>query len=191
MSATQTGKLRSSVAESTPIDKLAADWRSLQHYQLFKPSIDRLAQADVKDVQEIAGAQVDLLTKYHEIVLAQSRRSFFWALIGSGVGLAFFLVAVASSLHATAAQAIIPVIAGAVVEVVSGVVFYLYGKTTAQLSDFHHRLETVQRHLLANSICESLSEPNRDQARMLLISQIAAVPPQSCDAAAKAAPHAA
>jgi hypothetical protein len=46
------------------------------------------------DVQKIAGSQLELLARYHEIALAQSRRSFFWALIGAGIGLLFFLCAV-------------------------------------------------------------------------------------------------
>jgi hypothetical protein len=33
-------------------------------------------------------------SSYHQIALAQSSRSFFWALIGSGIGLALFAAAV-------------------------------------------------------------------------------------------------
>ena len=73
--------------------------------------------------------------------------------------------------------AIVPLIAGAVVEVVSGVVFYLYGQTSAQLSAFHSRLEVLQRYLLANSICEGLSEAERDKARAALIGEISRVQP--------------
>jgi hypothetical protein len=51
-------------------------------------SIDRLGKADTNDVQQIAASQIELLNAYHQVALAQSSRSFFWALIGSGVGLA-------------------------------------------------------------------------------------------------------
>ena len=70
----------------------------------------------------------------------------------------------------------VPLIAGAVVEVVSGVVFYLYGKTSSQLSIFHSRLEVLQRYLLANSICESLDGEARNTARAALIQEISRTP---------------
>jgi hypothetical protein len=34
--------------------------------------------------QQIAASQIELLNAYHQVALAQSSRSFFWALIGSG-----------------------------------------------------------------------------------------------------------
>jgi hypothetical protein len=90
--------------------------------------------------------------------------------------LTLFAVAVGFSLwNGLALSSIVPLIAGAVVEIVSGLVFYLYGKTSAQLSAFHSRLEMLQRYLLANSMCESLSETERDKARAALIGEISRV----------------
>jgi hypothetical protein len=57
----------------------------------------------------------------------------------------------------------------------AGVVFYLYGKTTSQLGDFHGRLEALQRYLLANSICESLQGEGKEAARTELIREIARI----------------
>ncbi len=57
-----------------------------------------------------------------------------------------------------------------------GVVFYLYGQTTSQLSAFHSRLEVLQHYLLANSMCEGLSEDERDKARAALIGEISRAP---------------
>jgi hypothetical protein len=49
-----------------------------------------------------------------------------------------------------------------------------YRKTTVQLSDFLSRLETLQRYVLANSICEGLPEGDeRNKARAELIREIA------------------
>ena len=140
-------------------------------------AIALLGTADPKDVQQVAASQPRLLSAYHQMALDQSRRSFFWALIGSGAGLALFVVAVAVSLlSGLGAASLVPLVAGAVVQVVSGVVFYLYGKTSSQLSAFHSRLEVLQRYLLANSICEGLSEPERDKARAALIGEISRAP---------------
>jgi hypothetical protein len=143
-------------------------------------SIARLSKADPRDVQAIAASQLELLAAYHQIVLAQSRRSFFWALIGSGLGLVFFIAAVAFALITGMTLAsVVPLISGAVVEVVSGVVFYLYGQTTAQLSSFHNRLEVLQRYLLANSLCETLEGDERGKARSALIQVISQSQPTS------------
>jgi hypothetical protein len=63
--------------------------------------------------------------------------------------------------------AVVSVISGAIVEVVSGVNFYLYNKTTHQLAGFQNRLDQTQRFLLANSICGSL-----DQVREQTVSEL-------------------
>lgn len=139
---------------------------------VIRDSIDRLGKADPANVQQIAALQLEMLTEYHQIALTQSRRSFFWALVGSGIGLFFFVAAVGFALATGIATALVPLISGAVVEVVAGIVFVLYGKTTSQLSSFHSRLEVLQRYLLANSICESLEGAERNKARAALIQEI-------------------
>jgi Cyanobacterial TRADD-N associated 2-Transmembrane domain len=144
----------------------------------IRQSIERLGTADPKNVQQIAAAQIELLSVYHQEVLAQSRQSFFWALIGSGAGLALFIVAVLFSLLSGPGPASVPLVAGTVVEVVAGLGFYLYGKASSQMSAFHRRLDVLQRYLLANSICESLDdEAARNTARTALIQEISRTPP--------------
>ena len=139
----------------------------------IRNSIDTLSRANTSDVQKIAGSQLKLLNAYHSIALSQSRRSFFWAMIGAGVGLLFFVCAIAFTLlTSTSAVALIPLLSGAILEVVAGVVFFLYGKAAAQLSSFHGSLQTLQRYLLANSICESLEGEDRAKARFLLIQEM-------------------
>lgn len=140
-------------------------------------SIARLSKADPRDVQGIAASQLELLAAYHQIVLAQSRRSFSWALVGSGLGLMFFIAAAAFALVTGVTLAsVVPLVSGAVVEIISGVVFYLYGQTASQLSSFHNRLEVLQRYLLANSLCETLEGDDRSKARSALI-QVISQPP--------------
>jgi hypothetical protein len=138
--------------------------------------IENVAKADPANVQAIAANQIGLLLNYHEIVQAQSRRSFNWALIGAGVGLAFFLIAAGFTIWTgKTVEAIIPVISGAVVEIVASIVFYLYGKTASQMGEFHGRLERLQLYLVANSMCESLQGEKRDETRSDLIREIAMV----------------
>ena len=69
--------------------------------------------------------------------------------------------------------ATISVIGGAIVEVIAGINFFLYGKTTTQLAHFHERLDRTQRFLLANSICETLGDETQQKSRSELVRIIA------------------
>jgi hypothetical protein len=154
------------------------EWQSYSNRINFGSVIKSIASTKTNDVQGSAASQIALLIGYHEMALEQSKRSFNWALLGAGIGLLFFVGASAISiLQENTSGAFITVISGAVVEIVAGVVFYLYGKSTIQLGDFHGRLETLQRYLIANSICESLQGEGRDKVRAELIREIAKVPP--------------
>ena len=143
--------------------------------QLISGSIARLSKAKADDPQEIAASQLGLMVAYHQMALAQSRRSFNWALVGAGMGLLFFMGAAGVALHeaANTVAVVVPVVSGAVVEVVAGIVFILYGRTTVQLGEFHKRLERLQRYLLANSICEGLEVADRSKIRGELVREIA------------------
>lgn len=125
------------------------------------------------NVQEIASNQVKLLTEFYDQSLSQAHRSFVWALIASGAGLIFFMVAIAFQLGSKSDVAIISVIGGALIEFIAAVNFYLYGKTTTQLNLFHGRLEVTQRFLLANSLCDRLGDKYEDETRSYLIRQLA------------------
>jgi hypothetical protein len=152
---------------------------SLEHQRrmrglIIQDAISTLSKADPDNVQEIAASQFQLLTVYHETALDQSRKSFFLSVVGAGLGLMFFMAAAGIALLTrNTTVALIPVISGAVVEVIAGIVFFLYGKTTAQLSEFHGRLETLQRYVLANSMCGGLDGDERNKARAALIREMA------------------
>jgi hypothetical protein len=138
-------------------------------------SVERISRADPANVQEIAASQIQLLGNYYDLVLGQARRSFRWALIAAGVGLAFFLGAVAFLVLRYQDISKISIISGALIEVISAINFYLYGRTSAQLAEFHTRLGSTQRFLLANSLAESLEGEHKQRAREELIRRIADV----------------
>jgi len=134
----------------------------------------QLSEVQTGDIQKIAASQIKLLDSYYNAVLAQATMSFRWALIAAGIGLAFFLGAIAFLLNAKSASlATVSVIGGAIVEAISGINFFLYGKTSTQLDYFHQRLDQLQRFLLANSICESLKGDTKQKSRAELVTVIA------------------
>lgn len=140
----------------------------------IKDSVERLSKVAPGDVQGIAASQIQLLSSYYSLVFEQARQSFRWALIAAGLGLAFFLASL-GLLIARQPQnlAVVSLISGALIEVISGINFYLYNKASSQLADFHHRLDLTQRILLANSICERLEGDFKQQARLNLVNAIA------------------
>jgi len=142
--------------------------------------LERLSKADAANVQEIVASQIELMAVYHNEVIDQARRSFNWALISAGIGLTFFLFSVGFIiLWKLESAAIISLISGALIEFISAINFYLYGKTSGQLANFQSRLDTTQRYLLANSICEGLESKTKQEARSGLVRMIAGDAPAS------------
>ncbi|MGI5238829.1 TRADD-N-associated membrane domain-containing protein [Dactylosporangium sp. CA-139066] len=72
---------------------------------------------------------------------------------------------------------VVSTVGGAVVEVVAGLNFWLYSRTSAQLNSFHIRLERMQKYLLANSVCANISTDQRDMIMADLVRTIASEVP--------------
>ncbi|MBB4634285.1 TRADD-N-associated membrane domain-containing protein [Longimicrobium terrae] len=137
----------------------------------------QLSETRPDDVQKIAASQIEILNSYYLEVLKQAQSSFRWAIVAAGTGLLFFLGAISFLLiEASPSVATISALGGTIIEVISAINFYFYGKTTEQLAAFHDRLDQTQRFLLANSICESLDGDERQKVRAELIRTIAVTP---------------
>lgn len=143
-------------------------------------AVEEISDTPVDDVQGIAAAQLAILSSYYSEGLTQAKTSFRWAAIVSGIGFAFFVTAVIFVLNRQPRdRTLIPLISGAVIEVVAGINFYLYGQATKQLASFQHRLDQTQRFLLANSICESLEGESKQSARVELVKTVSSIINQS------------
>jgi hypothetical protein len=154
------------------------DWVLQDRAEKERKALDRALQtvalAKPADLQAVAASQIRLLDVYHDIGLNQARYSFHCALGSAGIGVVFFILAsVFALLSSNTAVALIPAIGGVVVEVLAGFVFFLCGRTIVQLGMFYQRLETLQRHLVANSMCEALKDEAKEKARTDLIRQMA------------------
>ncbi len=139
-------------------------------------AVQKISTVDPSKIQEIAAAQIELLSIYYNLVLEQARRSFKWALLAAIVGFVFFLASIGFLLlNQPQNVAVISLISGTLVEGISAINFYLYGQTSAQLSDFQVRLDNTQRFLLANSVCDSLEGEYKQKARSELVKAIAGI----------------
>jgi hypothetical protein len=139
----------------------------------LKPSLDRLSNANLEDVLGVAASQIEVMDIYYKEVLSQARKSFYSAWFATVLGL---LVLLSSILFYQFSKnqniTVLSLISAALIEFIAGVNFYLQGKTSGQLSEFHRRLEWTQRYLMANSICEKLQGEYRQRARLELVRSI-------------------
>ena len=136
-------------------------------------ALERLTDSPTDDVRSTAASQIELLSRFYDLSLSQAQRSFRWALVAGMVGLIFFIAAIGFTMFDNQKISTVTLIGGGMVEFISGINFYLYGKTISQLTLFQGRLEITQRFLLANSLCESLGDELRDTTRAQLIFQLA------------------
>jgi hypothetical protein len=131
--------------------------------QKREQAVIRIAKADPKNIQEVAASQLAIINSYYQSGLQQSQQSFRWSLIWGGIGFGFLIVAVSMLLLGKPTNvAFASGIAGALVEVFAGTYLYLYKHASDQLASFRASLESTQRVLLANSMCEKL-EGEREQ----------------------------
>lgn len=139
--------------------------------------IKQLSDTDPKNIQQVSAHLLAISTSYYENVLKQAQRSFIAAITSATAGLLLFIAAVSillvrNDVRAGTASAI----GGAIVEVISGLSFWLYGRTSFQLNSFHIRLEQTQKYLMANSIATQLDVKPREAALGNLIKVMTSQP---------------
>jgi hypothetical protein len=148
-------------------------YRTVDGYQepITQKLINNVQNANPERPQEVAGSQLELLARYRENVLKQARESFFWALTAAIAGIILLFATIITFLVTRSLN--VPIISGIgsiVVEVVSGLIFFLRTQSSKQLEAFSESLVKVNYYMLANSLCESLSDYQaRDATRIEII----------------------
>jgi hypothetical protein len=141
-----------------------------------------IRKAASDDIQTIATHMQEMILKYYADVRRQAQQSFVAALGVALVGMLFFVFAIWRGMSSDGTQqASLGVIAGTLVQVISGINFYLYARAARQFGAFHVCLERTNRFLLANTMCEKLSAPARDEMRAELTRLVATAPMLTLD----------
>jgi len=117
---------------------------------------------------------------YYADVRKQAQQSFRSALAAAVIGALFFLLAAWYGMEKDE-KAWIGIIAGALTQVISAINFYLYGRAARQFATFHICLERTNRYLLANTLCDNLQPPLKDQVRRELIQVVSNAPMLTLD----------
>lgn len=133
----------------------------------IEESCSRMAEIDFKDTQKVAAEILRISLKYYGVVREQAQKSFRSALWLAAFASLFFIYSCWLAMSGKAGASV-GMIAGVLVQVISGINFYLYSKTARQFAGFHICLERMDRYLLANSFCENLTS-NKGECRRKMI----------------------
>src|SRR6266581_3355798 len=143
-----------------------------------KAAISNIQQSDQSDFQTISGSKLTLSNSYYNNALHQSQQSFLWALIWAGVGALFIFstVTLVIILQPTIATSVIIALLGGTGGVGSSAIAYatlqLYKQASEQAASCHIRLDRASDFILANSACEGLSSPEKQQMRSEIIRKL-------------------
>ena len=142
-----------------------------------------IARTEPGDAHRIGSLLQEMIVRYYGDVRSQAQHSFLAALVVATVGVLLFIGAIwLAMLSGDKAKAgVVAGVAGGLMEFISGINFYLYLRAARQFASFHVCLERTNRFLLANTLCEKLSEPARDEMRRELVRIVATAPMLSLD----------
>jgi hypothetical protein len=136
---------------------------------------------------QIAAVLLNMILSYYSDVRDQASRTFRTALTVSILGIILFFVSVwfMFEKHDIADPTwtrTITVLGGIGVQVISGLIFWLYSRTTRQFAAFHICLERTNRYLIADSICETIDPPTtKAECRAELVRTMANAPMLTLD----------
>ena len=156
-------------------DELAAEREAKEISEAVK-NLDVLAEKSKEENQDIRALMFENLKELKEfyvICKQQIRKSFSAAMFSCFAGSVLFVLAVIIFLLGGNNSASLTAgLSGAIVEIVSGLYFWLYRETSKQLGKYHKRLEATEKYLIALQIIEMLPEENRNEQYGKLIDYI-------------------
>ena len=152
--------------------------RRLSHEQEFvKKEIDNTLKTlheEPQDAISIMRRNVAELKGYYAITRQQASNAFTSALVACFLGFLIFAAGLLVIYLSPDKSSIIPysTIAGVVVEVISGLFFWLYSRALKQIKIFHEQLDESQQFLTAIQVTASISREKRDEIYEKIINNL-------------------
>lgn len=112
------------------------------------------------------------LREYYVISKQQARKSFSAALIICILGFILFAMGIITSYFSNQNVVTFTTISGGIVEVISGLFFFMYKNSLAQLNIYHERLGATEKYLTAMQLIEKMTENKRDENYRFLMEVI-------------------
>lgn len=156
-------------------DELIAERESKEVSEAIK-DLDILVEKSKEENQDIRTLMFENLRElrgFYVICKQQIRKSFSAAMFSCFAGFVLFVLAVIIFLlGGNNSASLMAGLSGAIVEIVSGLYFWMYRETSKQLGKYHKRLEATEKYLIALQIIEMLPEENRNEQYGKLIDYI-------------------
>jgi hypothetical protein len=133
-------------------------------------TMERIQDSDT--VIELMIKNVAELREYYIISKQQANKSFSSALFICFLGFVVFLSGILISYFSDQNIIVFTTISGSIVEIVSGLFFWLYKNSISQLNIYHERLGTTEKCLTAIQLIEKMSQEKRDEGYRFLMESI-------------------
>ncbi len=147
------------------------------HIESLVRECDQIAKTAPGDVQAFAGVLQKMIVAYYEDVRRQSQLAFFAALVLEMIAVGFFFYSASIAMTTVAfGTAALSALSGLLIQIMTGVVFYLYSQSSKQFGGFHVCLERTNRFVLANAMVEHLPEAERALRRSEVITAVLNAP---------------
>ena len=156
-------------------DELTAEREAKEISEAVK-NLDVLAEKseeENRDIRTLMFENLKELKEFYVICKQQIRKSFSAAMFSCFAGFVLFVFAVIIFLlGGNNSASLMAGLSGTIVEIVSGLYFWMYRETSKQLGKYHKRLEATEKYLIALQIIETLPEGNRNEQYGKLIDYI-------------------
>ena len=150
-------------------------------YKTTKREAEEVDSAIAKTLENIKSSEtvIDLMIQnvaelkgYYVISKQQANRSFMSALTICFLGFTLFASGIVISFFSNENILIYTTVAGSIVEIVSGLFFWLYKSSTKQLNIYHERLGATEKYLTAIQLVDKMDNSTKDDAYRFLIESL-------------------
>jgi hypothetical protein len=129
------------------------------------------------DIQQIGSLFLQIIIHYYKDVRRQAALAFIVAFVFEIAAVGFFVFSANAAMRGgTITTAALSAVSGLLIQIMTGVVFYLYSQSARQFGAFHICLERTNCFLLAHSMTEHLPEAERVAKQAEIITVIVNAP---------------
>ena len=124
------------------------------------------------DVFKLLYKNVRESTEYYIISKRQANKSFILAIISCIFGVIIYICGFLIVAILNKDIAILTTIAGTIVELISGLSFWMYSKSLKQLNEYHKRLGSTEKYLTSIQMIDKMSDNKKDEMYTWLIQNV-------------------
>ncbi|MBD5534505.1 MAG: hypothetical protein HDQ99_02370 [Lachnospiraceae bacterium] len=131
------------------------------------------------DVFKLLYKNVRESTEYYIISKRQANKSFILAIISCVFGVVIYICGFLIVAISNKDIAIFTTIAGTVVELVSGLSFWMYNKSLKQLNEYHKRLSSTEKYLISIQMADKMETTKREGMYSWIIERVMLADPDN------------